>query len=58
MYINPTLLLLFGLMFVFSPSLQEWVLSGDDAWYRPYIVWSALIAFIYWSQRGKARDEF
>ena len=58
MYLNPTLLLLFGLIFVFSPSLQEWVLNGDEVWYRPYFVWIALIAFIYWSQRGKTPDEF
>lgn len=58
MFLNPTLLLLLGLTFVFAPSLQEWVLSGGDNWYRPYFVWLALIAFIYWSQRGKARDEF
>jgi hypothetical protein len=58
MYINPTLLLLLALTFVFAPTLQEWVLSGDSAWYRPYLVWIALIAFIYWSQRGKAGDEF
>lgn len=57
MYLNPTLLLLLGLMFVFAPSLQEWVLNGGVAWYRPYIVWAALIVVIYWSQRGKARDE-
>ncbi len=58
MYLNPTLLLLLGLTFVFAPSLQEWVLSGNEVWYRPYVVWIALIVFIYWSQRGKARDEF
>lgn len=58
MYLNPTLLLLFGLIFVFSPSLQEWVLSGNEAWYRPYIFWLALIAFMYWTQRGKVRDEY
>lgn len=58
MYLNPTLLLLFGLIFVFSPPLQEWVLNGNEAWYRPYIVWIALIAFTYWTQRGKARDEY
>jgi hypothetical protein len=58
MYLNPTFLLLLGLMLVFAPSLQEWVLNGNDEWYRPYIVWIALIALIYWSQRGKARDEF
>lgn len=58
MYLNPTLLLLFGLIFVFSPTLQEWVLNGNEAWYRPYIVWLALIVFMYWTQRGKARDEY
>jgi len=58
MYINPTLLLLLALTFVFSPTLQDWVLSGGSAWYRPYLVWIGLIAFIYWSQRGKPSDEF
>lgn len=58
MYLNPTLLLLIGLTFVFSPSLQDWVLNGGAAWYRPYVVWLALIGFIYWSQRGQKRDEF
>jgi len=58
MYINPTLLLLLALTFVFSPTLQDWVLTGGSAWYRPYLVWIGLIAFIYWSQRGKASDEF
>ena len=58
MYINPTLLLLLALIFVFAPTLQEWVLSGGSAWYRPYLVWIGLIIFIYWSQRGKAGDEF
>lgn len=58
MYLNPTLLLLFGLIFVFSPSIQEWVLNGNEAWYRPYIVWVTLIVFMYWTQRGKARDEY
>lgn len=58
MYLNPTLLLLLALSFIFAPSLQEWVLSGHDNWYRPYLVWIGLIAFIYWSQRGKTHDEF
>ena len=58
MYLNPTFLLIISLTFVFAPTIQEWVLSGKDAWYRPYFVWILFIAFVYWTQRGKARDEF
>jgi EamA domain-containing membrane protein RarD len=58
MYINPTLLLLLALTFVFSPAIQEWVLTGGAVWYRPYLIWIAMIVFIYWSQRGKSGNEF
>lgn len=58
MYINPTLLLLLALTFVFSPALQEWVLSGGSAWYRPYLVWLGMLLFIYWGQRGRSDHEF
>ena len=57
MYINPTLLLLLALTFVFAPAIQEWVLSGGTAWYRPYLIWIGVIAFIYWSQRGRPANE-
>lgn len=58
MFINPTLLLLLALTFVFAPAIQEWVLTGGAAWYRPYLIWIGAIVFIYWSQRGKSSDEF
>lgn len=58
MYINPTLLLLLALMFVFAPTIQEWVLSGGTAWYRPYLIWILMICFIFWSQRGRSDNEF
>lgn len=58
MYINPTLLLLLALIFVFAPAIQEWVLTGGTAWYRPYLIWMVAIVFIYWSQRGKSGNEF
>lgn len=54
MFINPTLLLLLALSFVFAPSLQEWVLTGGSAWYRPYLVWLGIVLFIVWSQRGRS----
>ena len=38
-------------IFVFAPSIQEWVTQGGTAWYRPYQLWLLGIIFIYWAQR-------
>lgn len=57
MFINPTLLLLLALMFVFAPSLQEWVLTGGTAWYRPWLVWAVLVLFIVWSYRDRSKRQ-
>lgn len=57
MRINPTLLLLLILIFIFSPSIHEWMTQAGTAWYRPYIIWAATVAFIYWAQRGRKFDE-
>lgn len=57
MYINPTLLLLLALIFVFAPTIQDWVLSGGAAWYRPYLIWLLLIVFTAWTQRSRAPDD-
>lgn len=57
MYINPTLLLLLALIFVFAPTIQEWVLSAGSAWYRPYLIWLGLILFTWWSQRRRVPDD-
>lgn len=56
MYINPTLLLLLALIFVFAPTIQDWVLNGGAAWYRPYVIWVMMILFTAWSQRSRARE--
>lgn len=49
MRINPSLLMFILIIFVFSPSLQEWMTQGGTAWYRPYILWLATIIFVWWS---------
>ena len=51
MHISPTLLLLMLVMFVFAPSIQEWVTQGGTAWYRPYQLWMSAIIFVWWSVR-------
>lgn len=52
MYINRALALLMIMLYVFAPPIQEWVLTGGTAWYRPFIVWAVAIALVYWAQRG------
>lgn len=49
MHISPTLLLLMLVIFVFTPSIQEWVTQGGTSWYRPYQLWLLTIIFIWWS---------
>jgi hypothetical protein len=51
MNISPTLLLLLLVIFVFSPSIQEWATQGGTAWYRPYQLWLTAILFTWWSIR-------
>ena len=51
MKISPALLLLLLVIFVFSPSIQEWVMQGGSAWYRPYLLWLIIIIFVWRSAR-------
>ena len=57
MHISPPLLLLMLVIFVFSPSIQEWVTQGGTAWYRPYQLWLATIVFVWWSLRRYERRQ-
>lgn len=57
MRINPAHLLLMLLIFVFAPTINEWITQGSSAWYRPYLVWLGIIVFIYWTQRGRNLNE-
>ena len=57
MHISPSLLLLLLVIFVFSPSIQEWVTQGGTAWYRPYQLWLITIVFVWWSIRRYERRQ-
>lgn len=57
MYINRALLLVVGVLLIFYPSLEAWLLTGDAAWYRPYQLWILAIVATYWNQRSRYRDE-
>jgi uncharacterized membrane protein len=57
MYINRALLLMLGIAFIFFPSIEEWLFTGDVAWYRPYLIWLLVVIAAYWNQHSRYPDE-
>ena len=57
MYINRVLLLAFGVLLVFMPSIMDWLTSSDTAWYRTYQLWLLIIIAAYLNQRSRYPDE-
>ncbi len=58
MYIHRALLLLLLMMYVFTPSLQGWILAGGSAWYRPWLAWAVIIVLAFWATRRRPDDVF
>jgi uncharacterized membrane protein len=57
MYINRALLLIFGIVIIFFPAIEDWLLGSQTAWYRPYLPWLLIIVAAYWNQRTRHPDE-
>ena len=57
MYINRALLLMLGIAFIFYPSVEEWLLQGEAAWYRPYLIWLLIVIAAYANQHSRDPDE-
>lgn len=57
MPIHSSLILLFTVFFLFTPSLEQWLLNGSVAWYRPHLIWLGVVLFIYFNQQDASRDE-
>lgn len=51
MYIHRGILLVILMMFIFSPTAQEWISNNNAQWYRPFIGWSVIIFMVFFSQR-------
>lgn len=51
-------ILLLLIAYIFSPTLFDWIINPEGAWYRPYIAWSFLIviAFAVQLRRKKYPD--
>lgn len=50
MYINRALLLVMGLAFIFLPAIEQWLWHADASWYRPFLLWLAVVAAAWWNQ--------
>lgn len=52
-------ILLLLVAYIFSPSLFNWIINPEGAWYRPYIVWVVVIVIAFIMQiRRKNFHEF
>lgn len=57
MYINRFLLLIVGVVLIFFPAIESWMVSSEIAWYRPYQLWLLIVVAAYWNQRTRYPDE-
>ena len=52
-------ILLLLVAYIFSPSLFNWIINPEGAWYRPYLAWVAVIVIAFVMQiRRKNYHEF
>jgi len=52
-------ILLLLVAYIFSPSLFNWIINPEGAWYRPFIVWVVVIVVAFMMQiRRKNYHEF
>jgi len=57
MYINRALLLVVGIVLIFFPAIESWMISSETTWYRPYQLWLLVVVATYWNQRSRYTDE-
>jgi hypothetical protein len=57
MYINRALILAVGVILIFFPTIEAWIVNSESHWYRPFQLWLLVIVAIYWNQRSRNTDE-
>ncbi len=57
MYLNRILLLVLVLLYVFAPTMTDWVLTGAAQWYRPHLLWLLVISLVSVVLYRGPRDE-
>jgi len=57
MYIYRLVLLLVVSIYIFSPVVLDWWVEPGSAWYRPYLIWLALIGIAIWLESKRGPNE-
>lgn len=58
MYIYRLVFLLVLAVYIFSPNIMDWWIAPDSAWYRPFLIWLALIGLAFWLENHRNPNEF
>lgn len=58
MYIYRLVFLLVLAIYIFSPVVVDWWADPEGAWYRPYLIWLALIGLAIWLESRRGPNEF
>ncbi len=52
-----TLVFLFLGLYIFSPTLYTWMINPQGAWYRPFIIWAAVIVVAFFLQTRPSSND-
>jgi uncharacterized membrane protein len=58
MYVSRPLLLVIGIILIFIPAIESWVMSAESIWYRPFQLWFMVVVAAYWNQRTRYPNGF
>lgn len=53
MYIDRLVLVFIAGAYLLSPAIIEWWSLGGEAWFRPFVIWFALIIISYWVSKNR-----
>ncbi|MDX5298706.1 MAG: hypothetical protein LPK85_07120 [Gammaproteobacteria bacterium] len=57
MYIYRLIFLLVLAIYIFSPTIMDWWIQPGSLWYRPFLIWLALVGLAMWLEyRGNPDD--
>lgn len=58
MYIYRLVFLLVLAIYIFSPNIMNWWIAPGSAWYRPFLIWLAMVGLAFWLEVRRDPNEF
>lgn len=50
-------ILIFLIAYIFLPTVFEWITAADRAWYRPFIIWLAVVIVAFFLQSRRPEND-